>query len=204
MRRRAGRQVNRQKLPLQTPIASFHDCDRMHWDAVVEKMTEQVSHDWVNYSPSSWTGLEIWDSTGKYLFKMSRRYPFQSWRYDIQLGVGNTYLKCLDSILCRPIQPLTKPAFTLFLWFWLSHIIATETLKNCNYTRLGILCQRWDKEYPHKPHPAKRPKAHDRAHNFCRNPDNDFRGHWCYTINPRVRWEYCIDDCKSDHKAEFL
>ena len=29
------------------------------------------------------------------------------------------------------------------------------------------------------------------ASNYCRNPDNEPEGVWCYTTSPRQRWEYC-------------
>ena len=36
-------------------------------------------------------------------------------------------------------------------------------------------------------------------HNFCRNPDNDPRGPWCYTMDFYVPQEYCnIPRCQDD------
>ena len=37
-------------------------------------------------------------------------------------------------------------------------------------------------------------------HNFCRNPDNDPDGPWCYTTNKHIRWERCgIPYCHENH-----
>lgn len=36
----------------------------------------------------------------------------------------------------------------------------------------------------------------DLKKNMCRNPDGD-RAPWCYTMDPRVRWEYCsVQKCR--------
>merc|ERR1719213_985813 len=34
-------------------------------------------------------------------------------------------------------------------------------------------------------------------HNYCRNPDVESKGVWCYTTDSDVRWEFCsqIPDC---------
>lgn len=45
--------------------------------------------------------------------------------------------------------------------------------------------------------PQRYPKA-DLESNFCRNPDSDAGGPWCYTMDPNKRWESCgVQDCSS-------
>ncbi|KAL2081958.1 hypothetical protein ACEWY4_021776 [Coilia grayii] len=64
-------------------------------------------------------------------------------------------------------------------------------------TKTGKTCQRWASTFPHKPNitPEKHPMA-DLESNYCRNPDNDANGPWCYTMDPSTRWENCdIQDC---------
>uniref|UniRef100_A0A4W5N253 Plasminogen n=1 Tax=Hucho hucho TaxID=62062 RepID=A0A4W5N253_9TELE len=59
-------------------------------------------------------------------------------------------------------------------------------------TQSGKTCQRWASKQPHKPNmtPSTNPKA-DLESNFCRNPDGDSQGPWCYTTDPGTRWETC-------------
>ena len=34
------------------------------------------------------------------------------------------------------------------------------------------------------------------GHNYCRNPDGDENGPWCYTVGNK-RWDYCdVPECK--------
>ena len=65
----------------------------------------------------------------------------------------------------------------------------------------GFMCQRWDSQHPHghtRNNPTMFPdKTLEEAENFCRNPDNEPDGPWCYTTNLEKRWEYCdIPHCQ--------
>ena len=77
---------------------------------------------------------------------------------------------------------------------------------NVSVTQSGIVCQRWDSNTPHRPQgeafstrAVERDKYKDnypeesiyKAENYCRNPDAEPEGPWCYSVNPKKRWEYC-------------
>ncbi|XP_066171952.1 plasminogen-like isoform X1 [Sylvia atricapilla] len=65
-------------------------------------------------------------------------------------------------------------------------------------TQTGILCQKWTEKTPHKPKytPEKYPNA-GLEENYCRNPDADESGPWCYTTDPAKRFDYCaIPECE--------
>jgi len=52
-------------------------------------------------------------------------------------------------------------------------------------TKTGYECQRWEMGKFSFPH------------NYCRNPDNDPNGPWCFSTNPNENYEYCsIPICK--------
>ncbi|XP_051885669.1 prothrombin [Pristis pectinata] len=61
-----------------------------------------------------------------------------------------------------------------------------------NVTLSGNLCQAWSSQYPHKHNYTKQnlPTA-DLEKNYCRNPDEDEEGVWCYTTDPSKETEYC-------------
>ena len=64
-----------------------------------------------------------------------------------------------------------------------------------NQTKSEKLCQKWTDQYPHAHGrtPENFPGKSLGDHNFCRNPDNEPEGAWCYTNDINSRWEYC--DC---------
>ncbi|XP_074719076.1 plasminogen-like isoform X2 [Strix uralensis] len=66
-------------------------------------------------------------------------------------------------------------------------------------TQRGIPCQKWSEKTPHNPNytPEKHPNA-GLDENYCRNPDADESGPWCYTTDPATRFDYCnIPECES-------
>ncbi len=67
-----------------------------------------------------------------------------------------------------------------------------------NTTRSGFSCQKWSAQKPHK-HDYNKPEDNPHAglvENYCRNPDLEPDGPWCYTTSPSKRWEYCdIEMC---------
>uniref|UniRef100_A0ACB8GB38 Uncharacterized protein n=1 Tax=Sphaerodactylus townsendi TaxID=933632 RepID=A0ACB8GB38_9SAUR len=65
-------------------------------------------------------------------------------------------------------------------------------------TRNNITCQKWAERSPHIPNysPTANPGA-GLEQNYCRNPDNDEKGPWCYTTDHRTRFDYCnIPECE--------
>ncbi|KAK2114645.1 hypothetical protein P7K49_008911, partial [Saguinus oedipus] len=65
-------------------------------------------------------------------------------------------------------------------------------------TVTGTPCQEWAAQEPHK-HNSFTPETNPRAgleKNYCRNPDGDVGGPWCYTTNPSKLFDYCdIPQC---------
>ena len=44
-----------------------------------------------------------------------------------------------------------------------------------------------------------------KRHNRCRNPNNEEGAPWCYTTNPKVRWQYCaIPDNTTNHRNYII
>uniref|UniRef100_A0A8C7IPP7 Macrophage stimulating 1 n=1 Tax=Oncorhynchus kisutch TaxID=8019 RepID=A0A8C7IPP7_ONCKI len=68
-------------------------------------------------------------------------------------------------------------------------------------TRKGVTCQKWSVNMPHKTN-----QFHHRTHpegnlteNYCRNPDGDQHGPWCYTTDPKTEFDYCaIKQCAGE------
>ncbi|CAH1786988.1 unnamed protein product, partial [Owenia fusiformis] len=81
--------------------------------------------------------------------------------------------------------------------------MGTEYRGTLSQTWSGKSCQRWDSQSPwsHTPYKGSQfPEGSvSGANNYCRNPDNEQFGPWCFTTDPATRWEYCsvpFCDCK--------
>ncbi|KAG8005603.1 Hepatocyte growth factor [Nibea albiflora] len=69
-----------------------------------------------------------------------------------------------------------------------------------SWTKSNITCQAWadNNINEHTFYPDRYP-TQDLRENFCRNPNNDPGGPWCYTTDPNVRAEECgIPQCSED------
>ncbi|RXN17807.1 hepatocyte growth factor-like protein [Labeo rohita] len=69
-----------------------------------------------------------------------------------------------------------------------------------SFTKTGITCQSWNMSIPHEHNfkPARH-KKFDLRQNFCRNPDNDPSGPWCFTELTETRHQECgLPQCSED------
>ncbi|XP_070789837.1 hepatocyte growth factor-like protein [Pituophis catenifer annectens] len=73
-------------------------------------------------------------------------------------------------------------------------------------TRKGITCQKWKEHTPHTLQHFYPLLPNVRLEqNYCRNPDNDSHGPWCYTMDPNTQFDYCaIRPCADDKKSSHL
>ncbi|XP_025897316.1 hepatocyte growth factor-like protein [Nothoprocta perdicaria] len=63
-------------------------------------------------------------------------------------------------------------------------------------TEKGLACQHWRATTPHDHRFLPSPR-NGLEENYCRNPDGDKRGPWCYTLEPAVRHQSCgIKKCE--------
>ncbi|CAC5400511.1 MRC [Mytilus coruscus] len=68
------------------------------------------------------------------------------------------------------------------------NLIGASYRGNISRTKSGRLCQAWSSQTPQK---HRFSESLSDQKNYCRNPDNEPYGPWCYTTDVNQRWEYC-------------
>ncbi|VDI19506.1 plasminogen, partial [Mytilus galloprovincialis] len=141
--------------------------------------------------------------TGRTCQQWSETYP-HSHQLTEKLGDQQNYCRNADN---EPFGPwcYTTDAATRWEYCTVPHCDSYDNSpkpeQNCrmdqqgkNYTgtisktRFGNTCQPWSSLTPYTHRFSVKMEDHE---NYCRNPDNEEYGPWCYTTNPDVRWEFC-------------
>ncbi len=100
--------------------------------------------------------------------------------------------------------------YRVFYQLVILNICLSETVATCKATKKGKeykgslsqtdggkTCQRWDSQTPHAHFDKSINSNHfpeatlSDAANYCRNPDSSGGGPWCYTSDPKKKWDYC-------------
>jgi len=115
--------------------------------------------------------------------------------------------------MVQPAQWIIRPCLViLFVTGQSRECLLCECLlcPECRQTELGLeymgtlsqsvsgrTCQAWASDTPHVPNSFSQNDTNypdgsrAAARNYCRNPDSDPVGLWCYTTDPDMRWEVC-------------
>ena len=79
-------------------------------------------------------------------------------------------------------------------------VMGKEYRGKMSETISGRNCQDWTSKSPH--FHINFGKGHGLEKNYCRNPDGEPNGPWCYTTDRNKRWEYCpVSFCKVGKEA---
>lgn len=113
--------------------------------------------------------------------------------------VGETYCReAIDSFLDdQGLAPKPKCLYGNPPECGCQNVLQKDYRGTVNVTRSGRECQRWDEQTPQS-HSRTRKRYPDSnlVENYCRNPDDEPGGAWCYTTDPDKRFEYCdVPEC---------
>ena len=147
-----------------------------------------------NHLGWDYTGDESKTVSGLKCQKWNTWYPHQPTNYDWEPNWDHNYCRNPDfsegGVWCYTTDPNTRREYCSQVDSC-GETCQDRSSKGRNYqgtqskTRTGIKCQKWNED---KPHHHSKPAV---DHNYCRNPDSDDGGVWCFTTDPNVQWEYC-------------
>jgi len=133
-------------------------------------------------------------SQSNFLANINRPYPNNNFSLSRELIIDNQH----QTTVPVKIRSTTKSPTTAQKFKVSDECISNESDFGAGYrgmsiTKRGVTCIRWDslttwnKFHPNNP----AMKSKDLRENFCRNPDGDERGPWCFvSIQPR-KFQYC-------------
>ncbi|GCB72572.1 hypothetical protein scyTo_0002067 [Scyliorhinus torazame] len=79
--------------------------------------------------------------------------------------------------------------------------IGTTYRGTVSKTRTGVQCAPWINYNQASERTASYTNSDSLVENYCRNPDADKHGPWCYTNDPFTPWDYCaIESCDKTPK----
>uniref|UniRef100_A0A8C5HMR1 Hepatocyte growth factor-like protein n=1 Tax=Gouania willdenowi TaxID=441366 RepID=A0A8C5HMR1_GOUWI len=140
------------------------------------------------------------------------------------LNLEECATRCSQSLDCRAFNHETRPTTTCKHLPWVGDGSNAEVKRNVNCdlyekkvyvrkcivgkgedyrgkvftTKSGLTCQQWWSKFPHD-HRYTPTATNGLELNYCRNPDGDRIGPWCYTTDPEHRYESCnIPQCKDE------
>jgi len=106
------------------------------------------------------------------------------------------FLRSPSALVCNRWSSCMFTLWT-FLVQIVNRLLGREYMGTLSTTVNGRTCQAWASNTTHEPNSAAQNDANypdgsrAAANNYCRNPDSDPVGPWCYTTDPDVRWEAC-------------
>ncbi|KAK6473867.1 hepatocyte growth factor-like protein isoform X1 [Huso huso] len=184
---------NKEKEPLKSPSPTVlqKDCFRGRGEDYRGKVNETTSG----------IPCQRWDS------QQPHSHPFYPHVYECK-GLEENYCRnpdgseapwCFTSVLdmrtafCLQINRCMEDIETKDCY----HDYGESYRGTVRKTRKGIPCQKWSVDTPHKT--KYNPRTHpdtNLSENYCRNPDGDHHGPWCYTTDPKTEFDYCaIKQC---------
>ncbi|XP_069331812.1 hepatocyte growth factor-like protein isoform X4 [Eulemur rufifrons] len=136
------------------------------------------------------------------------QHPFEPGKF-LEQGLDDNYCRNPDGSerpWCYTTDPQMEREFCDLPRCDCYHGAGEQYRGTVSKTRKGVQCQHWSAQTPHKPQFTPTSAPHSQLEeNFCRNPDRDSHGPWCYTMDPGTPFDYCaLQRCDDDHQPSIL